>query len=684
VPGTGDTIVFDGTGKKNAIIATSAFLYPLGELRMGTSNTGTIMMSSPLMVLHNLSLSGGMISMSGGSLITVKGSWQNGGGTLNAGTGTVILGGTGSVSYTLAEPSAFKNLSLGDGLVGNWKLDEGTGSTTTSDSSPNARTGTLVNGPTWSTNVPTDISFGDPKSLHFDGTNDYVSFDNTQTLLKNATTGTISVWVNPDTIGGGTYFGEFRNVIFGQATGASFDNAVAVAPATNNIRFLLGGGSAHSLTSNALLSTGVWTHIVATWGPSGMALYVNGRLDNSNSTVGIWSTSLVNYNELIGRIDTTSFGLSSSFKGFIDDVRIYNRALSAAEVASLTVSNTSTSSGTYVLGSALTLNGTLGVYNGTLDVSSSSFAVTTSGSFIANGTFLPHNDTLTVNGVGGALKLNGTTLYNLVVNAAKSTILRAAATVTNALTINAGATLTLSGNTLTALTTAITNQGTIVAVGTGAIKHTSSFSISPSTATLGSPLTLTVTDSNRNVNGAALDSLNVSDGQESVTLHETGNATGIFSGPLPTAYGSPAANTGTFEFDPGSGCTGSASFTYTDSQDSSDVSSATVTLNAPSTCTAPTPTSGTTDSSSGGGGGGGGGGRSVSFTPTTATPFSNTTTTTATVTSTPFVSTGNVLIDGAIKRLDARIEKMLAKNPNSVFAKSIQRRIAKLIARVKH
>jgi DNA-binding beta-propeller fold protein YncE len=208
---------------------------------------------------------------------------------------------------------------------------------------------------------------------------------------------------------------------------------------------------------------------------------------------------------------------------------------------------------------------------------------------------------------------------------------------------------------------------------------TPTFSVSPSSATLGSTLTFTLTDSSLNTDSTSRQTTTISDGQENITLTETALNSGVFTGSIPTAYGKAANDSGTFEFDPGATCSGTASFTYTNN----GVTTATATLNAPSSCTPSTQTSGTTDSSSGGGGGGGGGGRSVSVSIPTTTPFSNTTTTTATLTSsTPL--TGNTVIDGTIKRLNIRIDKMLAKNPNSVFAKAIQRRILELIARVRH
>src|SRR3989338_5705843 len=67
--------------------------------------------------------------------------------------------------------------SLTTGLVGHWKFDEGTG-LSAGDSSGNNNTGTLVNGPTWTTG-----KIG--QALNFDGVDDYVKIPGTATLMSN-------------------------------------------------------------------------------------------------------------------------------------------------------------------------------------------------------------------------------------------------------------------------------------------------------------------------------------------------------------------------------------------------------------------------------------------------------------------------------------------------------------------
>lgn len=88
-----------------------------------------------------------------------------------------------------------------------------------------------------------------------------------------------------------------------------------------------------SFTSNGTLTNGLWYHVAATWDGSTIALYINGNLDKSALLSGplTYDTSPA-FPAAIGCRYTLA---ASAFNGFIDDLRIYNRALTADEISSI-------------------------------------------------------------------------------------------------------------------------------------------------------------------------------------------------------------------------------------------------------------------------------------------------------------------------------------------------------------
>lgn len=78
------------------------------------------------------------------------------------------------------------NLYKSTGLIGRWKMDEGSGSTA-ADSSGHGYTGTLTLGPTWTTG---NIN----GAVNFDGANDYIDMSDINTL-DGVTALTVSAWV---------------------------------------------------------------------------------------------------------------------------------------------------------------------------------------------------------------------------------------------------------------------------------------------------------------------------------------------------------------------------------------------------------------------------------------------------------------------------------------------------------
>lgn len=547
VPTASDIALFDGTGKKDATI-DAAFGGSVAELRIAAANTGTVTVGRALTINKNFSLSGGTFRINGGNAVTVKGSWQNGGGTFTSNTGTVLLTGSGT-SYALKETGAFKHLSLDDGLVGHWRFDESTG-TGAIDSGRFQSHGMYKGGASRSTSLPT-LGFLNTTSANFDGVNDYIEVTTLGTFGQILDTGPVAVsaWFKMSSIGvdGAVILGSLN-------TGTNTGLYLYVYPNGTIEWFIRGQGEFHThigVTPTSSVADGTWHHIVAVKnGPttSSMAVYIDGVLqtvtDSRDDGPGQTTINLA-FPLFIGMANsrgTPLWGLN----GQMDDVRIYNRSLSYSEIQALYSGNQGTGSGRYTLGSNLTVNGNLNIYSGNLDTSISNYSITASGSFVNNATFTPRSGTVTLSGIGTHLKTYGTSLYNLAIAASKSAILRTAATVTNALTVNTSSTLTLNGNDLTATNAAIANSGTLTE-GTGAIIHPTSLSVSPSSLAIGNSVTVTLADGDENTDGTTRETVTVILDDAAFTLTETTATSGVFQGTVATAHAAPTGDNTTIE-----------------------------------------------------------------------------------------------------------------------------------------
>ena len=198
------------------------------------------------------------------------------------------------------------------GLVGWWRFDEGTG-TTASDSSGNGNTGTIYN-PSWETGVY-------DQALSFDGATNYVEVPSSSVLAPSSMT--IEFWVKIADPSSNAYEGFVcRN---------SRTNGLQVIKGWSSGRVLFEGwvGSTHyGLTSNYVLQSNVWTHIAVTAATNGTwKIYINGQLDVQSTGNVLPQVAMPLW---IGR---AAQGTTKPYlNGNIDETRLYNRDLSAAEI----------------------------------------------------------------------------------------------------------------------------------------------------------------------------------------------------------------------------------------------------------------------------------------------------------------------------------------------------------------
>jgi hypothetical protein len=194
-----------------------------------------------------------------------------------------------------------------NGLVGDWSLDDGLGSTAY-DSSGNANHGNLLNGPTWTT----DAISG--KALDLDGVNDLVDVGNGASLNIN-TEITIEGWIKVNTATTWcSLFSKSGAYHFSSGTG------------TNFWRFAVYIGGERYLDSSSI-TLNEWYYLVGTYDGSFLRVYINGEFDKQKAQTGTF-TQTAN-NAYIGALwGSTSWTLD----GNIDEVAIYGRAKSSEEI----------------------------------------------------------------------------------------------------------------------------------------------------------------------------------------------------------------------------------------------------------------------------------------------------------------------------------------------------------------
>lgn len=120
--------------------------------------------------------------------------------------------------------------------------------------------------------------------------------------------------------------GHIMEIVGKGGGGTDFD---LQADTDNRFRFYIAGGN--NVASTTVIQTGIWYHVAGTWDATGLRMYVNGVLENTNSIQNLTRGQSGNPLQ-IGNQPT--FG-PRLFNGIIDEVEIFNRALTSQEVASI-------------------------------------------------------------------------------------------------------------------------------------------------------------------------------------------------------------------------------------------------------------------------------------------------------------------------------------------------------------
>src|SRR3989338_2162175 len=218
------------------------------------------------------------------------------------------------------------SIGLISGLVGYWSFDgKDMAGNTAYDRSGNANNGTLTNGPTRAIGK---IGQG----LSFDGVDDYVLGPDASSLNFGTGNFTVSVWFKTSI--------AVYSALVNKGEGGSAqvpDYWLFRITDTGALQFITAENDVDTshTTSATGFYDGVWHHAVGYRNGTTVGIYVDG-IDRGSTTGTIHNVSADNTKALvIGIVLLKGAFTWTPFTGSIDDVRIYNRALSADEIKRL-------------------------------------------------------------------------------------------------------------------------------------------------------------------------------------------------------------------------------------------------------------------------------------------------------------------------------------------------------------
>jgi len=359
VPGTG-TVTYDGTG--SSVIKTHDQNF---NNFFVNSSGGTISLNSDLKVTnrfhqimgsftattYDVTVAGSSASMliSGGTFnstsneLVVSGDYIHSAGTFTNNSGNVVLAKTADQTLTIPASTTFNNMYINDGLKVYLKCEES--STPSIDSSGYGHNAVWFDTTDSSTSVPT-VNFTNTRSLNFNASNNYVEIIDPDLPTEDFT---YCTFINADDATGVTLI---------QVLGSVSDEFSLELNSNNKLQLTLNGDT--QVTADTALSTGTWYHIGVVRSGSDITFYLDGATDGTATDGTVLSdiaTLILGTNEVTGL----------DYDGRLDEIRIYDRALSTAEMLTLSQGNLpGTSVATTTTTNDLDVNGNLIIASGTL------------------------------------------------------------------------------------------------------------------------------------------------------------------------------------------------------------------------------------------------------------------------------------------------------------------------------
>ena len=222
---------------------------------------------------------------------------------------------------TVADPVVHQQSATRTGLVGYWSMDSNDiNGTTVYDKSGWKNNAVSTGGPT--------VAAGKiNQAISLNSTTQYLDAGNSASL--NLTNNfSISTWVKTNAIGA-------VQIIVAKSAGNYTESQYEVRLTATGVPELIAtnGTGVFSGTDNTPLIPNTWYHLVGVMDNKVMKVYINSRVGSAPATLtGTQSTTAEDV--FIGK-GGNLYGTGNYFNGLIDDVRIYNKALSAQEIQNI-------------------------------------------------------------------------------------------------------------------------------------------------------------------------------------------------------------------------------------------------------------------------------------------------------------------------------------------------------------
>ncbi|MBI5803919.1 LamG domain-containing protein [Candidatus Pacearchaeota archaeon] len=180
------------------------------------------------------------------------------------------------------------------------------------------------------TNIPDGIV---GEAFSFDGVDDYIQVPDADNLDVDSIT--IEGWIKPDRVGE-----DFYRIVSKDITGMdieTFDMFLGIDGNLQCIFRFVGNYTGFSVISSQQIPSQVWSHVACTYDEltGNLRYYFNGYLNQIDNPSEIEGPLIKSEEDLFIGADNTNQGNKNYFDGIIDELSIYNRALTDEEILSI-------------------------------------------------------------------------------------------------------------------------------------------------------------------------------------------------------------------------------------------------------------------------------------------------------------------------------------------------------------